>query len=154
MRPGSRHQCSADCGTRDRVSRHRLDRRTARRGAVAVEFALVLTLAFLFFFAAFEFCRVAMIRHTVDNAVYEGARRGIIPGGDAAAVATTARRILSTMGVRDATVTVLPSTITRTTDQVTVSVRVPLDSNSFVPSNFFRGKEIDRSLSMRREGVR
>lgn len=126
----------------------------SRRGAVAVEFALVLTLAFLIFFAAFEFCRVAMIRHTVDNAVYEGARRGIVPGGDAAAVAGTARRILSAVGVQDATVTVHPTAITRTTDRITVHVRVPLDSNSFVPANFFRGKVIDRSLSMRREGAR
>ena len=54
-----------------------------RTGAVMVEFVIVAPLLFLFFFAAFEFCRVAMIRHTADNAVYEGARIGIIPGATA-----------------------------------------------------------------------
>ena len=51
-----------------------------RRGAAMSEFAIVAPLLFLFFFAAFEFCRVAMIRHTADNAVYEGCRAGVIPG--------------------------------------------------------------------------
>ncbi len=45
-----------------------------------VEFAIVAPLLFFLFFASMEFCRVAMIRHTADNAVYEGCRVGIIPG--------------------------------------------------------------------------
>ena len=51
-----------------------------RTGAAMVEFAIVSPLLFLFFFGAMEFCRVAMIRHTADNAVYEATRVGIIPG--------------------------------------------------------------------------
>ncbi len=131
-------------------------RRTAspRSGVAAVEFVFVVTIAFVMFFAAFEFCRVAMIRHTVDNAVYEGARRGIIPGGTADDVSGTARQILATIGVDNARVTVTPPTITKSSEDVTVSIRVPLDSNSFVPTNFFRGKTIERSLTMRREGSR
>ncbi len=61
-----------------------------------VEFAIVAPLLFLFFFAAMEFCRVAMIRHTADNAVYEGCRVGIIPGAtvdEAKAEADTNSRV-------------------------------------------------------------
>ena len=59
-----------------------------RPGAVLVEMAITSSLAFLFFFAALEFCRVAMIRHTVENALYEGARTGIVPGATTAEVST------------------------------------------------------------------
>ncbi|WP_153558967.1 TadE/TadG family type IV pilus assembly protein [Roseimaritima sediminicola] len=125
----------------------------ARAGVTAVEFVFVATIAFVFFFAAFEFCRVAMIRHTVDNAVYEGCRRGIIPGGTAADVSATARQILATIGVDNARITVTPSTITEADRDVSVQIRVPLDSNSFVPTNFFRGKTVQRSLTLQREGT-
>ena len=57
-----------------------------RRGAAAVEFAMTAGLAFFFFFAALEFCRVSMMRHTVQNALYEGARIGIVPGATASDV--------------------------------------------------------------------
>src|SRR6056297_515601 len=52
---------------------------TSRHGVAVVEFVFVATIAFVLFFAAFEFCRVAMIRHTADNAVYEGARCALPP---------------------------------------------------------------------------
>lgn len=114
---------------------------------------MVAPLAFLFFFAAFEFCRVAMIRHTADNAVYEAARRAIIPGGTAAAARDEASAILGTIGVNNYTVSVSPSTIDAATQEVTVQVRVPLDGNSFVPNQFVGGRFIERELTLRREGV-
>ncbi|MBB3210215.1 Flp pilus assembly protein TadG [Rhodopirellula rubra] len=127
-------------------------RRGTRAGAVAVEFAVVAPLLFLFFFAGFEFCRVAMIRHTVDNAVYEGARRGIVPGGTNAEVRAETERVLSTIGLQNFTLNVTPAVIDDDTDDVTVRLTVPLDVNTFVPAQFFVGKEIQRELTMRREG--
>ena len=55
-----------------------------RTAAVVVEFAICAPILFLFFFASLEFSRVNMIRQSVENAVYEGARRGIVPGATAA----------------------------------------------------------------------
>lgn len=139
--------------TRSRsFNRHRLA--AARHGAVAVELAIVTTIAFVFFFAAFEFCRGAAMEHTVNNAVYEGLRSGIVPGGDAAAVAQTSRRVLSTVGIDDARITVTPALFDHSTDRITVEIQVPFDSNSIVPTNFYRGKVIERSLTMRREQSR
>ena len=56
-------------------------RQRLRRGATAVEFAIVLPILLTFVWAAFEFTRWAMIRHVADNAAYEAARCVIVPGG-------------------------------------------------------------------------
>jgi len=125
--------------------------RKNRRGTVAVEFAITAGVALLFFFASFEFCRVAMIRHTVDNAVYEGARVGIVPGATSREVQTKATQILKTLGLRNATVSVTPKKIRDTTDQLTVDITVPVDKNTFGVSLFFTGKQVRRELTMLRE---
>ena len=133
---------------------HPFKNRKNRDGATVVEFAIVLPLLFLLFFAAFEFCRVAMIRHTVDNAVYEGCRVGIIPGATASDAENEARQILSSIGVNKANVSVRPTNIQRDTEQVTVQIAVPLDENSFVPNQFVTGRSIVRELTLQREGIR
>lgn len=119
-----------------------------------VEFAIVAPLLFLLFFAAIEFCRVAMIRHTADNAVYEGCRIGIIPGSTSAEVEAEARQIMNVMGVDTVDIAVTPGTITRETDEVSVQIKVPLDANSFIPNQFFTGQSVTRQLTLRREGIR
>lgn len=125
-----------------------------RIGATMVEFAIVAPLLFLFFFAAMEFCRVAMIRHTADNAVYEGCRVGIIPGATVGEINNEATRILGSLGVTNVNIDVIPSKIEPDTDEVTVRIVVPLDDNSFVPNQFFSGRSITRELTLRREGIR
>lgn len=123
----------------------------ARVGSVAVEFALVAPILFLFFFAGFEFCRVAMIRHTADNAVYEAARRAIIPGATSGEVRAEAERVLSTIGLSQYTLDIRPRTITDETEAVSVRVQIPVEPNSYVPARFFIGQEITRELTMRCE---
>ncbi|MDM4017367.1 TadE family protein [Roseiconus lacunae] len=118
-----------------------------------VEFAIVAPVLFFFFFAAFEFCRVAMIRHTVDNAVYEGCRDAIIPGATANMARTRAEAILGTLGLNGYDVTVTPAVIDNTTPEVTVEVDVRLDANTFVPPQFTGGRRITRVLTMQRETV-
>ena len=129
-------------------------RANERRGAAMVEFAIVAPIVFLLFFAAFEFCRANMIRHTVDNAVYEAARVGIVPGATAAEAQQEAQRILTTIGIVDFSIQVTPGVIDEDTEQVTVRVQVPFDGNSFIPNSFLNGKSVDRELTMVREGVR
>lgn len=132
----------------------RLHRNHRRTGAALTEFAVVAPLLFLFFFAAFEFCRVAMIRHTADNAVYEGCRLAIIPGATSAEVEAETRRIMSSLGVTKVSVAVSPTAIVEETEEVTVRIDVPLDENSFVPNQFVAGRSIQRELTLRREGTR
>jgi hypothetical protein len=121
---------------------------------VTVELALTIGLAFFFFFAAFEFCRVSMIGHTAENAIYEGARAGITPGATVGEVEAETRRILSTIGVRNVSVSVVPAAIANDTPALSVSVNVPIEENLFSPVNFFAGKSIQRTFTMQREIVR
>ena len=116
-----------------------------------VEVAVVLPLLLLFFFASFEFCRVAMIRHTVDNAVYEACREAIVPGATAENARERADAILNTLGLARSTVSVTPATINHLTPDVTVRVEVDLDANTFVPPQFTGGNRITRTLTMQRE---
>ncbi len=124
-----------------------------RSGVTATELVTVAPLAFFFFFAAFEFGRVAMVRHTTDNAVYEAARRAIIPGGAADEARQEARRMFAAVGIDHFNIQVLPANIEADTAEVTVAVRVPLNGNSFVPPQFLGGRFIERELTLRREGM-
>ncbi len=131
--------------------RHRHRR---RRGTVAVEMAVTIGMAFFFFFAALEFCRVSMLRHTVEHALYEGARRGIVPGATASQVQAKARSVLRTIGVNSATIDITPAIIDTSTPEIAVRIRLPLDQNLFAPAFFFRGLALDRTFVMQREGSR
>jgi Flp pilus assembly protein TadG len=139
----STHKPSRNC----RKSRWR----QSHRGAVVTEFAICAPILFLFFFAALEFSRVNMIRQSVENAVYEGSRRGIVPGATADDCRNSAQVILNTISVNDATVTVTPAAITPQTTEVTVEVSVPINSNSWVAPFFFRDRTIANSMTLRRE---
>jgi Flp pilus assembly protein TadG len=125
----------------------------SRKGAVTVEMALTASLAFFFFFAALEFTRVSMMRHTVENALYEGGRQGIIPGATASEVQATSARVLRTIGITGASISVTPSTNENSTREIAVRIQLPLDQGLFASAVFFVGKTLDRTLVMRREGV-
>jgi Flp pilus assembly protein TadG len=130
--------------------RRRIFRRD-RSGAVLVEFALCAPILFFFFFTAFEFSRVNMIRQSIENAAYEGSRRGIVPGATAADCENSARVVLNSISARVANVTVTPSVIQPDTDEVTVRVDVPINDNSWVAPFFFKDMTASTSMTMRRE---
>ncbi len=125
--------------------------RQDRRGAVVTEFAICAPILILFFFAALEFSRVNMIRQSVENAVYEGSRRGIVPGATADDCRNAAQAVLNSVLVSNAQVTVTPSVITQNTSEVTVSISVPINGNSWIVPFFFDGKTISNSMTLRRE---
>ncbi|MFK7818339.1 MAG: TadE family protein [Planctomycetaceae bacterium] len=122
-----------------------------RHGATTVELAVVLPLIFLIFFSGWDISRVSMIRHTADNAVYEGCRVGILPGATADAVRLKTSQILSTAATNSAMISIHPQVIRSRTKNITVRVEVPLDANSFTTRHLFAGKTIVRELKMRRE---
>lgn len=124
---------------------------TKRRGATAAEFALTFPIVIAFFFAAFEICRFSMLTQTVENAVFEAARRGVVPGATSGDCRAEAQRILGTLALRNASIRVTPEQITRDTDQVTVDIEVPYAGNAFVPIRFFHGTRVQRRLTMLRE---
>jgi len=122
-----------------------------RRGTVVVEMALCLPLLFFFFLAALEMSRVNMIRQTVENAVYEGSRRGVVPGATAADCRNAAQAVLNSVSANGADIDVVPATLTDDTPEVTVSVEVPINSNSWVVPFFFRDRFVTSSMTLRKE---
>ena len=123
----------------------------ARRGTTTVEFAIVCPILFTFFFAAVEFGRANQILNATSNAAYQGCRAAIIPGGTAAMAISAANATLSAGLISGATVTVNPSTITNSTTSITVTVVVPLNSNTWVTQFFTLGKSVTRACTLTRE---
>lgn len=118
---------------------------------MVVEFALTIPVLFLLVFGALEFTRVNTIRNTVANAAYEGARYGMLPGASSIAVRQKTQEILDTLGIQDASITVTPSVIEDDTEEITVVVDVPMDTNTYTMPNFTKGKTITRRVTLKRE---
>lgn len=133
--------------------RSRRDRRHNRRGAVAVEMAVTLPLLFLVVLASVEFGRMNVIRHTVDNAAYEGARKAIVPGASAADADNEARRIMSIIGAQGVTVDITPAVIDIDTPEINVVVSVECSENGLLTPFFFAGKRLAGEVTMRREDL-
>jgi len=89
LRPNISRRTATDFGNRSFVA------------AVMVEFAVVATVVVsLFLFGRIEFCRVAMIRHTVDTRSTKGLSRGIIPRHEVPEVTARGRAsVVRTIGL-------------------------------------------------------
>ena len=122
-----------------------------RQGTTLVEMALTLPILFLFVFAAVEFGRANMIRHFAQNAAYEGARAGIVPGATTAIVQTAAQNILQISGVQDGTVTVTPAVLGPNDTEITIDVSVPFDTNSFFVPLFLAGRNLQTTCTLSTE---
>lgn len=125
--------------------------RPSRSGATTVEFALTVPIAFLLLMASVEFARVNMIRNTLVNAAYTGARRAMVPGATASVTKTEAQKVLTLTGIKGGTVTVEPEVLTNTTAQVTVTVTVPLNRNAWVATTFMKDNNYSRTCTLSRE---
>lgn len=129
-----------------------MKRRHARQGAVTVEMAIAAPILFLFVFAALEVAGMNVVRHSVDNAAYEAARRGIVPGATLADIRAEANLIMTAAGARNFTIDVAPPVITDETEELTVTVTVPVADNRWTwPRFFLRGEIISGQCHMLRE---
>ncbi len=125
-----------------------------RRGAVTVEFALVAPITFLLIFGLIEFSRVSTIRHSVDNAAYEAARVGIIPGATNTDVHDAASQSLSDTGLIPSMVTVSPFPLNDDSTEVTVTVVVDVAQNSWVEPVFTRNLSLTGEATLGTERYR
>lgn len=118
------------------------------RGAAAVEFAITISILFLFIFASIELARLSMLRHTVEHASYVGARNAMIIGSNSNNVKNAVTEYLSKVDVTGATVTVNPSQIKDDTDIVEVTVRVPVAGSSWISPVYFKSEIEGRTRLM------
>ena len=126
-------------------------RHSRRSGALTVEVAMIAPLLFLFFFTSIEFGRINVIRHSVDNAAYEAARAGIVPGASAATAENEARRIMGFVVARGVEVDVTPDIINIDTPQISVEVSVDADENGWITPYFFANSRTVGTCTLRRE---
>ena len=116
-----------------------------RKGAIAVEFAVVMPVIFLFFFGLWEWSRVEMIRQVSETAVFEAARTGTLPGSTDTDAETKALEILDVYMISGATV---DATVNAT--ESTVTLEVPLDQNTWISSQLYGGKAIHTGLTFQK----
>lgn len=113
---------------------------------------LPVLLGFLFFL--FEFSRVYLLQQTLTEAAYQAARVVKIPGAEAGEALPVVQQVAGAVGLRDYIVNVSPSIITEATDFVTVTVSLPVNSNSWGAPVFFRDAQLVRSATLKTERYR
>ncbi len=122
-----------------------------RLGAYSVEFALCGGLFFFILLSGIEFTRFMYARHSVDQAAYEAARIGIIPGKSPDDVRERAQQILGATGIRNAVVTVSPSVFNDQTGTVTVSIQAPFAASSWLRPLFLATSDLVSSITLDHE---
>jgi Flp pilus assembly protein TadG len=127
-----------------------------RRGASAIEFALIAPLMIAFTFGLVELGRIMLVKQTATHASREGARIAIRPTADSDDVLQRVNEELALLAISDATVEVEPSSFEEAEpgSQVTVRVRIDIASVSWIPGFFqFETSQIVAQSSMRREST-
>ncbi len=131
-----------------------------RRGAAALELALVLPLFLLIIIGILEFGRALMMYQMTTNAGREAARTAIITGADDTQINNAINSYLDSCGIKSAgrTIEFRDSAGNATSignigshEPVTVSISVPFNENSFGLSSWFVGKTMNTEVTMRRE---
>src|SRR6059058_3503731 len=103
------HPCSDRTTTRSAAPRapQTFARRSKRRAAATVEFAIVAPLLFLvIILPTFEFGRGLMIAELVTNAARSGCRVGVLPGNSNAVITSNVSTTLSDQGITGAATTI------------------------------------------------
>lgn len=132
--------------------------RRNRRAAAAVEFALIAPVFFLLIMGMIEYGRMVMIQQVITNASREGARQAVLDGATTAGIDTLVRDYLELGQVSPAsaviTVAPNPPTDAEFGDPVTVTVAIPFDEVSWLPSPMYLGgKTLSATTVMRRESI-
>jgi Flp pilus assembly protein TadG len=122
----------------------------ARRGVAAAELAVCLPVVVLIVIATIESCSALFLKQSLTVAAYEGVRAAIEKGATTASVQTACNQVLTDRRIQGTTVTLTPASISslKPGDFIDVTVSAPCNSNSPVPTTFFRGKALSVKASM------
>lgn len=132
--------------------------RKKRRGASAVEFAVVAPVFFLLIFGMIEFGRMVMVQQILTNASREGARLAVLDGTTSSDVQTAVSAYLTNSSISGEGMTVTLDPTNPQTAQagqaVTVTVSIPFGDVSWFPTpKFANDKTLNASTVMRREAT-
>jgi len=149
-----RHGATVTADSRNLDKPCRSCRKKRRRGAAAVEFAIVAPVFFLFVFGMVEYGRMVMVQQVLTNASREGARRAVLDGTTTSEVQATVNQYMELAGITGQTITVTPSppSTAENGEPVTVEVSVPFSQVSWLGSPMFLGDTtLQARTVMRRE---
>lgn len=123
------------------ASRRLRGRKPRRRGQVAVEFAMVAPIVFLFIFASIEFGRALMAIHCMEGAAHDGCRVGILEGATADDVETACDRRLQGGGITSYDSDMTPASLDTAEqwDPITVTITTNYSDISWLPVPDFLG---------------
>ncbi|MCI0335237.1 MAG: pilus assembly protein [Planctomycetes bacterium] len=125
-------------------------RGTKSRGVAATELAVCLPIVVLIVIATIEACSAIFLKQSLTVAAYEGVRTALAERQVSGSVQKACDQILTDRKVRGSTVTISPANIAalQPGDFVNVTVSAPCDSNSVVPTTFYRGRTLTATASM------
>jgi Flp pilus assembly protein TadG len=130
-----------------------------RRGAAAVEFAMVAPVALLMILGSIEFGRAMFVHMLAVNTARTACRQASLSSATNDSVTTSAEDLLSSLGISNAQVVILVDgeegqdlSTAAPAQPVTVTVTIPYSENSWLPSPFFLGgKSLSGSVTMCKE---
>jgi Flp pilus assembly protein TadG len=123
-------------------------KRSPRRGAAVVEFALIAPLFCGLFLGFIEFGRMVMVQQILVNAARVGARSAILAGVTPAQAETVMSNYLTSAGITGATTSVSPSNAGSGT-AVTVTVSVPCSNVAWTGAlTWFKGSTLTSTVVM------
>jgi Flp pilus assembly protein TadG len=125
-----------------------------RRGAAAVEFAVVAPVMFMVIMGMFELGRAMSIQQVLTNAAREGARESTLIGATVASVTDVVEGYASAVSIDGVTTNVTPDPSTVTSGElVTTTVSVNYNPLSGYGVGWFgRDFQISAASTMRKEG--
>ena len=130
--------------------------RKSRRGAAAVEFAVVAPIFFLLVFGMIEYGRMVMVQQIITNASREGARVAILDGMTTADVETKVGDYLIDNGITGANVGVATNAAVAPdyAESMTIAVDIPFGQVSWLPTPIYlSGRLLTATTTMRREAI-
>jgi Flp pilus assembly protein TadG len=126
--------------------------RCNRRGAAAVEFALIASVLFMVIFGCIEFSRMILLRNMAQDAAYDAARYCMVEGATSAEAITRANAVLRKLNARGAVVTVNNGVpLTSSSTDVNVQINIPMENNSIFFKPVFRNRNINVAISLKKE---
>lgn len=138
-----------------------------RRGATAIEFAMVAPAFLIVIAVSAEFARLSMMRNLAQNAAYESARFIMTEGATVADGIEKANSILARLGTVGAVVTIngsdgsvnedgeVEGEIAFDTQEIVCQIEIMLKDNSIIiPKSVFGDTKILSSMTIRTERYR
>lgn len=142
---------------RSRSKKWRPSRRR-RRGAVAVEFAILVMLFVVIMLGILEFGRAIQVQQVITNAAREAARRAIVPGATDQQIQNVVNRYMVAAGIRGHNVVVqvngAQTNLAGATshDAISVSVSVPYSQVRWIATNWIANDaNLEATVVTRRE---